>query len=286
MPETSEILRFTVAEAAARPWVLGFVYRHDRRGGEVVLELPELRPSIQIMLADDYWLRERGTGSTWVQAPRMAFWGPRLNWGYGFAAHEVRAFGIGLTARGAQALFGHRTASFVDRVVDVAALNGALAQVLGEILTQGGPDDWQRAAELAIARIAQPAPADDPLDPSLAILAEDGFDAVRRAALAVGLGERQFRRAFRSQYGFSPRQYRRVLRVDRLMRQLHPRPWEVDAHESELAFADQPHMIREFKALTGVTPAVYARTKRRLGDATIRSVTVGGVAPPQLTPCA
>ena len=39
-------------------------------------------------------------------------------------------------------------------------------------------------------------------------------------------------------------------------------------------------MIREFKALTGMTPGAYVRSKRTHGDATIRSVIAEGIAPP------
>ena len=39
-------------------------------------------------------------------------------------------------------------------------------------------------------------------------------------------------------------------------------------------------MIREFKALTGVTTGEYVLSKRTHGDATIRSVIAKDIAPP------
>jgi AraC-like DNA-binding protein len=103
---------------------------------------------------------------------------------------------------------------------------------------------------------------------------------VAAAAEAAGLSERQFRRLFRARYGVAPKRYQRAVRVDRMLRQIHPRPWEADAHaERPIAFADQPHAIREFRALTGLTPGQYVRAKAQ-GDATLRSVYAPDVQPP------
>ena len=68
--------------------------------------------------------------------------------------------------------------------------------------------------------------------------------------------------------------------VDRMIRRLHDAPWEADAWaEAPIPFADQPHAIREFRALTGLTPRAYVRAKRS-GDATLRSVSGDPSAPP------
>ncbi len=105
------------------------------------------------------------------------------------------------------------------------------------------------------------------------MLATESGDAVARAASLIGLSERHYRRRFRHWYGVAPKCYQRLLRVDRLLRQLHERPWDADEHGSnDPPFADQPHAIREFRHLTGLTPEAYRRAKRG-GDATMRSVT-------------
>lgn len=275
-------LTFTRPDARISPWVIGFAYRHDGNCGDVVHELPELRPTIQIMLADDYYLRERGKASDWRPVPRIALWGPRITWGYGYARRLVRAFGIGLSARGFAALIGKPIGDYVDRVADLAEIDPALADGLRQIVSAGSPSDWIRQTSDLVFRCLEHLPREvDPLTRSVSHLLADEGDAVRRAAAAAGLSERQYRRLFQLRYGLSPRLYRRVLRVDRLMRRLHPAPWERDPHASELNFADQPHMIREFKTLTGVTPGQYARNKRSNGDATIRSLIAKGVAPPE-----
>lgn len=281
MASPPDELTFIAAEKRVAPWVMGFVYRHDSRCGDVVYELPELRPTIQIMLADDYWLRERGDGEEWCAVPRIALWGPRVNWGYGYARKVVRAFGFALTPQGFEALVARPAAQVTDRVVALADVQPQMAGEIERIVSRGSAPDWALATTELVLRLVGTKPIDThPLDRSLSHLLEDRVDAVRRAAEAAGLSERQHRRQFQLRYGFSPRLYRRVLRVDRLMRRLHPSPWERDPHKLELNFADQPHMIREFKALTGVTPGEYARSKRSNGDATIRSLVAAGISPP------
>lgn len=73
-----------------------------------------------------------------------------------------------------------------------------------------------------------------------------------------------------------------MLRVDRMIRQLHEQPWETDDHLAlGLPFADQPHAIREFKDLTGFTPGEYRRRKRG-ADASMRSVPTPEIEAPTL----
>jgi AraC-like DNA-binding protein len=266
---------------AVAPWLSPFVYRYDAHCGHVVHELPLLIPTVQIMLADDYWLRERDANAKWAPVPRIAFWGPRITWGYGYARRVVRAFSFALTPRGFDDLIGRPMETLIDRVVDVADLRPDLAAELQRIVARGGPEDWIRETTDLVLRMVDttPAPTNE-LDDTIHHLADEEGDAVARASKAAGLGDRQYRRLFRMRYGLSPRLYRRVLRVDRLMRRIHPAPWHKDEHATDLTFADQPHMIREFKALTGVTPGEYVRSKRDNNDRTIRSFITTRVAPP------
>src|SRR4249919_3928093 len=78
--EMPDHLTFFPPDARVAPWLFGFAHRYDAKCGDVVFELPELRPTIQIMLADDYWLRDRDDRASWAPVPRIALWGPRLTW--------------------------------------------------------------------------------------------------------------------------------------------------------------------------------------------------------------
>jgi len=75
-------------------------------------------------------------------------------------------------------------------------------------------------------------------------------------AAAAGLSERQLRRRFSIAVGLRPKAYGRVVRLHTALRMAGSvtRPSWVDiAHEC--GFYDQPHMIAEFRAATGLAPA-------------------------------
>ncbi|MBP6013235.1 MAG: helix-turn-helix transcriptional regulator [Alphaproteobacteria bacterium] len=261
------------------PWVFGFVQRDDTSGGRVVVVLPETRASIQVMIGDDYWLREQAR-ETWQAAPRVGFWGPRYNWAYGFAARRIKVFAVGFTPDGAKALTGLGATGLLDTVHPAERVSRIdFSVAFGETF-----EAWVARMTRALREHVHGINRDGiNWDAALHVLATSAGGAIRDAAAPTRLSERQFRRLFRERYGVAPKQYQRVLRVDRLLRQLHPAPWEADALINDpIAFADQPHVIREFKAMTGMTPADYVRRKAAENDRVVRSVAATGVAPPNI----
>ncbi len=263
------------------PFVSGFVHRDERVDGRAVRLLPDVRTSVQIMLADPYWIRERGDGEAWQRLPRIALWGPRHDWGYGYAAAHVTCFAFGLTPAGFRAVTGGPARRWLNRVEGLDALAPALAAAIDP--REGEPFmEWMARIIPALEVVfAGAAPVSLDWPGVTRILAEEAGGAVRKAADAAGLSERQFRRVFEALSGVAPKRYQRALRVDRIIRQLHPAPWEADtAPDIPIPFADQPHAIREFRALTGLTPADYVRLKTG-ADRTLRSVGVDGLALPQ-----
>jgi AraC-like DNA-binding protein len=83
-------------------------------------------------------------------------------------------------------------------------------------------------------------------------------------ASGAGLGERQLERLFVERVGYGPKLFARVARLEAavtvIASSLRVRgsiaSWASFARTC--GYADQAHLIREFRALTGVTPAVYA----------------------------
>ena len=90
--------------------------------------------------------------------------------------------------------------------------------------------------------------------------------AIADVARALGVGERRLERAFDEAVGLPPKQLARVLRFRAVVRRVDRDP---DVRWTDLAFdtgyADQPHLVREFRALAGVTPTQYAAERRRVG---------------------
>lgn len=273
------VLEMRPASQALAPFVSAFAHRDEVVDGGVVRVLPELRPSVQLMLADPYWIRDRAPGALWRRLPAVALWAPRFDWAYGFAARRIKAVGFALTVDGFKALAPAPAPQLVGRIVDLEPLHPRLAGTLRPAAGEAF-DDWvARASDVLGACFATARKGRD-FSTAIDMLATSDGGAVARAAGAAGVSERQFRRIFHDAFGVSPKRYQRALRIDRMIRHLHPAAWEKDAHDgAPVPFADQPHAIREFRDMIGVTPADYAALKRR-GDRTLRSLRVIGVEPP------
>ena len=104
------------------------------------------------------------------------------------------------------------------------------AAVLG--LIEGAPPD--RAVQAAVVRLLDPA------------------QRVDRLASDLGLSERQLRRRFLTSVGYGPKTLQRVLRLRRFLAGRSP---DLATAAIEAGYADQPHLARECKALTGLSPA-------------------------------
>jgi AraC-like DNA-binding protein len=77
----------------------------------------------------------------------------------------------------------------------------------------------------------------------------------------TGFSGRQLERNFARHLGVSPKAFARVVRfqaVAAAAARLNQPDWARLA--ADFGFADQPHLIREFKSFSGVTPAAYLHT--------------------------
>lgn len=82
-------------------------------------------------------------------------------------------------------------------------------------------------------------------------------------ARALAISQRQLERIYQNQVGMSPKQYARLLRVERARLALR----QMDEISSAslaagLGFYDQAHFIREFSAVVGMTPYAYLKRKK------------------------
>lgn len=94
-----------------------------------------------------------------------------------------------------------------------------------------------------------------------------GTRPVRELEQAVGLGGRHLERHFRDAVGISPKSFARVVRFRRAlaaMQQSGTIPWSRLA--AETGYYDQAHLIREVRALAGVTPTGLATELRQVGS--------------------
>ena len=76
-------------------------------------------------------------------------------------------------------------------------------------------------------------------------------------AKAAGMSSRAFERAFVREYGLPPQQYLKRLRIQTACRLLVDTRESIAAIAQRCGFADQSHLTREFRRVTGSTPSAY-----------------------------
>ncbi|MCW5636512.1 MAG: AraC family transcriptional regulator [Rubrivivax sp.] len=90
--------------------------------------------------------------------------------------------------------------------------------------------------------------------------AADEAPRIAAVARSLGLGERRLQQIFRAQIGLSPRAWARLARLHACLRALRAAPGPRWAEVAAAGgFYDQSHLVNEFRALCGLTPAQFVR---------------------------
>jgi AraC-like DNA-binding protein len=172
----------------------------------------------------------------------------------GFAASELRdAEASVVEALGAEG----RTLD--QRLADADGNLGVVRQALCDAV-----EGWLRVAPRGPRAVAR----------AIALFESAGGTlAVRDVAASAGVGERQLERLFHRWVGYGPKMFARVVRTRRATRAIAlgtMASWASLA--ADCGYVDQAHLVREFRALTGVTPRLYARGVSEIDN-------TGGVPP-------
>ena len=154
-----------------------------------------------------------------------------------------------------------------DRHVALDALWGSRAGSLSDAVANAPLGDRVAVLEQLLVANRAPAMTDDDLIQRAVVLMRRtrGGIGVRAAAQALGVGERRLERVFDVAIGLSPKRFARVVRFLAAVREIGRQSVRPGAALAVgVGYADQPHFVREFKRLAGVTPAQYA-AERRVG---------------------
>ncbi|MFE9423585.1 helix-turn-helix domain-containing protein [Kitasatospora sp. NPDC006697] len=145
-------------------------------------------------------------------------------------------------------VLGVPASELTDQRVPLDALWPRSAAGIAERI--GSADDPAAALE-ALAAAAAPGPVRRAAVPEALLRAARRGRPVGETAAGLGLGERQLRRHCLAAFGYGPKTLERVLRLGgALDRARAGRPFALVAAES--GYADQAHLSREVRALTGV----------------------------------
>jgi methylphosphotriester-DNA--protein-cysteine methyltransferase len=131
---------------------------------------------------------------------------------------------------------------------DAQARAGVLKRALNGVLAAADPQRVSRARQVAeVAKIAE---------------TDRSVRQLRHLCDRAGLGARTLQRMFLQHAGVPPtwvlRRYR-LLDAAEAVREGQPVEWAALA--ADLGYADQAHLIRDFRAAIGQTPAAYARSQ-------------------------
>ncbi|HMJ61377.1 MAG TPA: AraC family transcriptional regulator [Bryobacteraceae bacterium] len=195
--------------------------------------------------ADVLFVRGAGRPILQVVGPMTLFQDVELEPGAEFLGVRFRAV-IG------PALLGVPAAEIVDETVDLECLWGARARRLCERLADA--KTFAGRTTLLCDRFAVHAARSSIQQAIGALERRRGRIALDALACQSGLSVRQFRRRCIEESGLSPKLLARILRFRQAWQQAQAEAGEQAGLAAECGYADQSHMIAEFRRFSGLTP--------------------------------
>jgi AraC-like DNA-binding protein len=183
------------------------------------------------------------------------------------------AIGMRFKAGGAYPFFGVPISELADRAIPLDELWGVEATALGEALARA-PDHATAVQSLEDSLLAHLGRA-ELFEPASAAIARRGVRLIRESsepvrvddiARTLGVSARNLRRAFHDVVGMGPKAFARVVRFQRALRAARSvalPDWGAIANDT--GYYDQSHLIADFRALAGVTPAVFVHSRQAVG---------------------
>ena len=203
--------------------------------------------------------------------------GPMTGHQVDLLAPRTTVVGLRFHPGAASSLLGLPASELVDLVVQLSDLWGASTGMLAEHINGAGTPDMALAAlQRHIAQRLTKAPrADAVISEAVRRLMPWQSTAIGEVASALSLSESQLRRRCLATVGLAPKTLHRALRFQGFLalaqRRISHGGAPTDATLTELAaeagFADEPHLSRECRRLTGVSPRVFlGETLHRCAD--------------------
>jgi AraC-like DNA-binding protein len=174
---------------------------------------------------------------------------------------SLQVFSIRFSPAGFRALFGIPARLLRDRAMEAELVLGREIVELHEQLAAVAPARWEPVAEAYLLKRLRmhDVSAASRMAGQAAMTMQRSYGMVRVAEVAARLSvsTRHLERTFQEQVGVSPKVFGKLLRLDHALQLARP-----ESNWSEVANAcgyfDQSHMVRDFRAMTGVTPVEFA----------------------------
>jgi AraC-like DNA-binding protein len=167
-----------------------------------------------------------------------------------------------LTPLGAYTLLGLPMEQLRGQLVDLVEVLGADGRRLGERLREA-PGWGQRFAlldQFLLRRLDRgPRPSPEVGWAWERMVATGGAVPIGPLAKEVGWSHRHLIARFKQQVGLGPKTAARLVRLDGVYRRLDQTRGRLDWGQvaADIGYADQAHLIREFRQFTGTTPTAF-----------------------------
>lgn len=174
----------------------------------------------------------------------------------------------GFTPLGARVLLGVPAGELRGRAVDLGDVVGHLAlRLVDRLATASGWDERFGLLDAALLRraadwdghLGRASIAPEVAEAWRLILTGDGTLPIATVAAHVGWGRRHLAERFRLVTGLTPKEAARVVRFEKAQRLLRTRRPPLAELAVVAGYADQPHLAREWRALTGVSITTWVR---------------------------
>jgi AraC-like DNA-binding protein len=202
---------------------------------------------------------ERATLSgVWEEQPRSFIVGQLTRFLLLQARGRVEIMGVRFKPGGAYRFLQLPLESLTDNNVPTADVWGRKGNYLEQAVLEAGSSArrQQLVEEFLLIMLQETAPRRR-LEATIAeIIRSRGQTRVHELADQIGLSSRQLEREFRAGVGLSPKALARILRFQNLLRLVGEGPLRAWAYlAAEGGYADQPHMVREFREFAGQSPS-------------------------------
>ena len=174
---------------------------------------------------------------------------------------EIETFTIRFQPTGLARLFGVQMTETVDEGLSLTdVLKKQTAQLEADLAKSVTFEQRVALAQAWIARWLEHARPFDEIDHIARLLAKSGGKvSVGQLADRAGLSARQVQRRFLRDVGVTPKFYGRLTRFEAALAAQSRQPQQTWAQiAAEAGYADEAHLSREARALSGMTPQTFA----------------------------
>jgi AraC-like DNA-binding protein len=181
---------------------------------------------------------------------------------------EIRLIGVHFKPGGAFPFLGLPAFDLADTHVDLENIWGSSAGRLRDRICEARTSDekFHFLEQALVKRLHHRVEQHSAVSAALEMFSKHpAAPRVREAAKYVGLSQRRFIQAFKTEVGLTPKLYSRIQRFQRTRSIIHQDPsldWVTVA--LDLGYFDQSHLIREFIEFSGRSPTSYLNRQRRI----------------------